>query len=296
MQDVIVRAVSDDGSLKAMAICSTGLVERARQIHKTLPTATAALGRALTACSMMGSMQKIEDGSLTLQIKGGGPIGTLIATSDPMGNVRGWVEHPQISLMEKYRGKLDVGAAVGCDGTLTVIRDLKMKEPYVGSTALVSGEIAEDVTEYFAASEQIPTACALGVLVDTDQSVKAAGGYLIQLLPGAQEQTICRLEAQIQAAGAVTAMLDSGMQPEQILQKLLGEIPFTVLQSQPVDYRCYCSRDRVKGALVALGREELRQIVARDETLHVGCQFCDKDYTFTPADISEILVDSERAD
>ncbi len=218
----------------------------------------------------------------------------LLATADPEGNVRGWVEHPQISLMEKYRGKLDVGSAVGCDGTLTVIRDLKLKEPYVGSTALVSGEIAEDVTEYFAVSEQIPTACALGVLVDTDQSVKAAGGYLIQLLPGAEEALAAELEQSIQAAGAVTAMLETGMEPEQMLQKVLGNLEFTVLQTQPVEYRCYCSRDRVRSALVALGREELREIVAQKENLTVGCQFCDTDYTFTPADVAGILADLDQ--
>ena len=187
MKDELVRAMTKDGWVKAVAITSTGIVERARQIHKTLPTATAALGRLLSAASMMGNMQKIEDGSITLQVKGGGPLGTLLAVSDAEGNVRGWVENPQISLMEKHRGKLDVGAAVGTDGTLTVIRDLRMKEPYVGSVQLVTGEIAEDITDYFARSEQTPTACALGVLVDTDQSVKCAGGYLVQLLPGAPD-------------------------------------------------------------------------------------------------------------
>ena len=210
MNDEIVRAMTKDGFVKAVGITSTGIVERARQIHKTLPTATAALGRLLTAASMMGNMQKVEDGSITLQVKGGGPLGTILAVSDAQGNVRGYVENPQISLLEKYRGKLDVGAAVGKDGTLTVIRDLRMKEPYIGSIALVSGEIAEDVTQYFAQSEQIPTVCALGVLVDTDQSVLAAGGYLIQLLPGAPEEVISRIEAGIAEVGAVTQMLDGG--------------------------------------------------------------------------------------
>jgi molecular chaperone Hsp33 len=289
MQDQIIRAISDDGQLKAMAIASTGIVERARGIHKTLPTATAALGRVLTACSMMGDMQKEDEGSVTLQIKGGGPLGMLLATADSQGNVRGWVEHPQISLLEKYPGKLDVGAAVGCDGTLTVIRDLRMKEPYVGSTALVSGEIAEDVTEYFAASEQTPTACALGVLVDRDQSVRAAGGYLIQLLPGAEDTLAMQLEEQIRAAGAVTGMLDQGMTPEEMLRHVLGEIPFSVLERQPVEYRCYCSRERVQRALVALGREELERLQREQEDLHVGCQFCDKDYVFTPADVETLL-------
>ena len=187
MQDQITRAMTKDGLVNAVAITSSGIVERARQIHKLLPTATAALGRLLSAASMMGNMQKTEDGSITLQIKGGGPLGTLLAVSDAEGNVRGYVDNPQISLLEKHRGKLDVGAAVGNDGMLTVIRDLRMKEPYVGSVELVSGEIAEDITQYFVQSEQIPTACALGVLIDTDQSVRAAGGYLIQLMPGATD-------------------------------------------------------------------------------------------------------------
>ena len=185
MQDHIVRAMTKDGWVKAVAVSSREIVERARQIHKTLPTATAALGRLLSAASMMGNMQKVDDGSLTLQIKGGGPLGMLLAVSDAEGNVRGYVENPQISLLEKCRGKLDVGTAVGTDGMLTVVRDLRMKEPYVGSVELVSGEIAEDITQYFVQSEQIPTACALGVLVDVDQSVRASGGYLLQLLPGA---------------------------------------------------------------------------------------------------------------
>ena len=193
----LVRAMTRDGYVKAVAVESRDIVERARQIHKLLPTATAALGRLLTAASMMGNMQKIENGSLTLQVKGGGPLGTVLAVSDAAGNVRGYVQNRQVSVLEKYRGKLDVGAAVGTDGMLTVIRDLQMKEPYIGSVALVSGEIAEDITSYFVQSEQTPTACALGVLVDTDQSVRAAGGYLLQLLPGAPDTVIDRLEAGI---------------------------------------------------------------------------------------------------
>ena len=289
MHDHLVRAITKDGFVNAVAITSREIVERARQIHKTLPTATAALGRLLTAASMMGNMQKVDDGSLTLQVKGGGPLGTLLAVSDAKGNVRGWVENPQISLLEKYRGKLDVGAAVGTDGMLTVIRDLRMKDPYVGSVELVSGEIAEDITQYFAQSEQIPTACALGVLVDTDQSVRAAGGYLIQLLPGAPEETIEKIEAGIRDAGNVTAMLDAGLDAEGLLKKVLAPFGLELLETTPVEYRCYCTRERVERTLLTLGEKELSEIVQSGETLHVDCQFCDKIYDFTPENVQDIL-------
>ncbi len=294
MSDQIVRAISADGYLKAVAITSTGIVERARQIHKTLPTATAALGRVLTACSIMGNMQKADEGSVTLQIKGGGPLGTLLATSDSTGNVRGYVQNPQVALMEKYRGKLDVGTAVGTDGMLTVIRDLNLKEPYVGSIELVSGEIAEDVTAYFAQSEQIPTACALGVLIDTDQSVRAAGGYLIQVLPGATDEVIDRVEAGIQAMGSVTAMLDGGATAEDMLQMVLLGFNLEILETTPVEYRCYCSRERVESTLLSLGKEELQQMVEEGESAHVECQFCDTDYTFTPDDLRALLDSLEK--
>ena len=289
MKDQLVRAMTKDGFVNAVAVTTTGIVERARQIHKTLPTATAALGRLLTAASMMGNMQKVDDGSITLQLKGSGPLGRLLAVSDAEGNVRGWVENPQISLLEKYRGKLDVGAAVGTDGMLTVIRDLRMKEPYVGSVELVSGEIAEDITQYFAQSEQIPTACALGVLVETDQSVRAAGGYIVQLRPGAPDETIDLVEAGIHAAGNVTAMLDGGLSAEDMLKTVLGPFEVEILETTPVDYRCYCSREKVERTLLTLGREELSQIVHSGETLHVDCQFCDKIYDFTPENVQEIL-------
>ena len=275
--------------MKMVAIRSTDLVRRAAQIHKTTPNATAALGRALTACSMMGNMQKVENGSMTLQIRGGGPIGTITCVSDATGNVRGVVTEPHVPLVEKYPGKLDVGASVGTDGTLTVIRDLQMKEPYIGSVALVSGEIGDDVTAYFAESEQTPTACALGVLVDTDCSVKVAGGYLVQLLPGAPDEVIDKLEAGIKRAGAVTAMLEAGMTPEDILGQVCGDLGVMFLETTEVGYKCYCSRDRVTSALISLGKEELGQIAQEGKTFPVECQFCDTIYTFTPEDIQGIL-------
>ena len=213
MSDYLVRGMTMDGFVKAVAIRSTELVRRGAQIHGTTPNATAAFGRALTAASMMGNMQKVDNGSMTLQVRGGGPIGTITVVSDAVGNVRGCVTEANVPLVEKHPGKLDVSSTVGVDGTITVIRDLQMKEPYIGSVELVSGEIADDITAYFAQSEQTPTACALGVLVDRDQSVKVAGGYLLQLLPGAPDEIIDKLENGIKKAGAVTKMLEDGLTP-----------------------------------------------------------------------------------
>ena len=289
MSDYLVRGMSMDGFVKVVAIRSTDLVRRGAEIQNTTPNATAAFGRALTAASMMGNMQKVENGSMTLQIRGGGPIGTITVVSDPIGNVRGCVTEPHVPLVEKFPGKLDVGATVGTDGTLTVIRDLQMKEPYVGSVELVSGEIGDDVTAYFAQSEQTPTACALGVLVDVDCSVKVAGGYLIQLLPGAPDDVIDRLEAGIQRAGAVTKMLEAGMTPEDILGQVVGDLGVVFMETTEVSYKCYCSRDRVTSALISLGRKELEEIKAEGKTFPVECQFCDTVYEFTPEDIEELL-------
>ena len=289
MSDYLVRGMSMDGFVKVVAIRSTELVRRGAEIQNTTPNATAAFGRALTAASMMGNMQKVENGSMTLQIRGGGPIGTITVVSDPVGNVRGCVTEPHVPLVEKFPGKLDVGATVGTDGTLTVIRDLQMKEPYVGSVELVSGEIGDDVTAYFAQSEQTPTACALGVLVDVDCSVKVAGGYLIQLLPGAPDDVIDRLEAGIQRAGAVTKMLEAGMTPEDILGQVVGDLGVVFMETTEVSYKCYCSRDRVTSALISLGRKELEEIKGEGKTFPVECQFCDTVYEFTPEDIEELL-------
>ena len=289
MKDYLVRGMTMDSFVKVVAIRSTEIVSRAAEIHKTTPNATAAFGRALTAASMMGNMQKVENGSMTLQIRGGGPIGTITVVSDSEGNVRGCVTEPRVPLVEKFPGKLDVGATVGTDGTLTVIRDLQMKEPYIGSTPLVSGEIGDDVTAYFAQSEQTPTACALGVLVDRDQSVKVAGGYLVQLLPGAPDEVIDALEEGIKRAGAVTKMLEAGMTPEDILGQVCGTLGVVFMETTGVSYKCYCSRERVESALISLGRKELEEIRSEGKSFPVECQFCDTVYEFTPADIDEIL-------
>ena len=289
MKDYLVRGMSLDGFVKAVAIRSTETVREAARIHGTTPNATAAFGRALTAGSMMGNMQKVEDGSMTLQIRGGGPIGTITVVSDPVGNVRGCVTEPKVPLVEKYPGKLDVGATVGTQGTLTVIRDLQLKEPYVGSVKLVSGELGDDITAYFAQSEQIPTACALGILVDRDQSVKVAGGYIVQLLPGAPEEVIDALEKGVQEAGAVTPMLEQGMTPEDILGQVCGRLGVAFLETTEIGYKCYCSRQRVERALISLGRQELEDIAQEGKPFPVECQFCDAVYKFTPEDIRELL-------
>ena len=289
MSDYLVRGMTMDGFVKVVAIRSTEMVREGARIHKTTPNATAAFGRALTAASMMGNMQKVDNGSMTLQIKGGGPIGSIVCVSDPVGNVRGYVYEPNVPLVEKYPGKLDVGSTVGTNGTLTVIRDLQMKEPYVGSVELISGEIGDDVTAYFAQSEQTPTACALGVLVDRDQSVKVAGGYLLQLLPGAPDEVIDKLEAGIKQAGAVTTMLDSGLTPEDILGQVCGDLGVVFMETTEVGYKCYCDRDRVTAAMISLGREELKQIRDEGKAFPVECQFCDAVYSFTPEDLDELL-------
>ena len=292
MNDYLVRGMTMDGFVKAVAIRSTETVRRAAQIHKTTPNATAAFGRCLTAASIMGNMQKVEDGSMTLQIKADGPIGGIVCVSDSVGNVRGYVINNNVPLVEKHPGKLDVGATVGTDGTLTVIRDLQMKEPYIGSIRLVSGEIGDDITAYFAQSEQIPTACGLGVLIDRDYSVKVAGGYLLQLLPGAPDEVIDKLEEGIKRAGAITPMLEAGMTPEDILGAVLGDLGVLFMETQEISYQCYCSRERVEKALISLGKKELDEIAGEGDSFPVECQFCDTVYKFSPEELRKLARDS----
>ncbi len=291
MKDEIVRAITGDGLVKASAITGRSLVEQARGIHRLSPMATAALGRALMGAGMMGDMLKEEQGSLTLQIKGGGPLGTILAVSDCEGNVRGYVQNPQVELMEQRPGKLDVGAAVGLDGTLTVIKDIGLKEPYVGSIGLFSGEIADDLAMYFVESEQIPTACALGVLVGLDQSVTAAGGYLIQLLPGAGEDIIEKIEAGVRAMGPVSAALGGGLDGEGLLRSVLGDFQLEILEKHPVEYRCYCSRERVSRALISMGREELSSLIEDQGRAELTCQFCDAVYRFSQTELEQLLAE-----
>ena len=289
MSDQLIRAISKDGFVKATAVSTRALTERARQIHKTLPVATAALGRTLAAASMMGNALKEDGASVTLQIKGGGPLGTILAVSDNQGNVRGTVDHPEVDLPLRSDGKLDVGAAVGTEGTLTVIRDLNMKEPYVGSVGLLGGEIAEDLAAYFVESEQIPTACGLGVLVDRDQSVLAAGGYLIQLLPGAGEDVIARVEGGVMAAGSVTGLLRENSDPEAMLRKVLSDFEIDVLERSPIEYRCYCSRERMERALISMGPAELKALIDDQGEAELTCRFCDNVQHFTREQLEAML-------
>ena len=294
MSDQLVRAISKDGFVKAVAVSTRDLTERARQIHKTLPVATAALGRTLAAASMMGNALKGEGASLTLQIKGGGPIGTILAVADNEGNVRGTVDNPQVDVPLRADGKLDVGAAVGFDGTLTVIRDLHMKEPYVGSVGLLGGEIAEDLAAYFVESEQIPTACGLGVLVDRDQSVLASGGYIVQLLPGAGEDVITMVEGSIMAAGNVSSILSENDDAEHMLRTVLSDFDLEILEKTPVEYRCYCSRERMEKALISLGPEELAAMIEEQGDVTLSCQFCDNDQHFTKQQLEELLAGMKK--
>ena len=290
MSDQLVRAISKDGFVKAAAVSTRALTERARQIHQTSPVATAALGRLLAAGSMMGNELKGDGSSVTLRIKGDGPLGTLLVVADNEGNVRGSVQNPQIDLPIREDGKLDVGGAVGHEGTLTVIKDLHMKEPYVGTIDLLGGEIAEDVAGYFVESEQIPTACGLGVLVDRDQTADSAGGYLIQLLPGATEDTIVKVEGGIMAAGPVSALLEQDPDPEHLLRTVMSDFDLKILETQPVSYKCYCSRERVERALISLGRKELEDMLREQGGCQLSCQFCDAVYDFSKEDLEGLLA------
>ena len=289
----IVRIMTTDGFVMASAITGTDIVARAQEIHHTSPTATAALGRSLLACSMMGNQLKGADNSLTLQIRGDGPLGGITCVSDSEGNVRGYVNNPAADVPRKQEGKLDVGGAVG-SGSLTVIKDLGLKDPYVGSIALVSGEIAEDVTAYFAESEQIPNACALGVLVRKDSGVViTAGGYLIQLLPGAGEDAIEKVERGIRKVGYVTGRLSEGESALDLVREVLGEFEIEVLETCPVEYRCYCTRDRVVKALVSMGSAEMRSLIDEQGSAELTCQFCDEVYKFSREDLEQIYRDMQ---
>lgn len=286
--DKIIRAMSADGMVKISAVSTKNLTERARNIHKSLPVVTAALGRLLAATSMMGNMLKYEKGSVTIRVNGGGPIGSLIAVSDYEGNVRGYVQNPNVELPKRPDGKLNVGGAVGRDGLITVTKDIGMREPYNGSAQLISGEIAEDVAAYYVESEQVGAACGLGVLVDTDQSVLASGGYIVELLPGAPDDAITKLEANIKELGAVTSSLGE-QEPIRLVEGVLMGLNPEILEEGSVEYRCYCTRERVLEALRSTGKEALSEMANSGEEIEVSCQFCDKVEKFKSEEIQGLL-------
>ena len=283
-----IRCIATDGTLFITAIDATDIVNRAAEIHQTSAVTSAALGRLLCAASLMGSSLKGQDDALTLRINGGGPAGTVMAVSDSSGNVRGYVQQPVVELPLNKVGKLDVAGAVGKDGFVTVIKDLGLKDPYVGQTPIVSGEIAEDITAYFASSEQIPTVCALGVLVNPDLSIKAAGGFLIQLLPTAMDDTIDKVEQSIEGLPSVTALLTQGLTPEEICRRALRLFDLEVLDTSEPAYVCRCSRAKVEAALISTGRDELLDM-AKQETTEVCCQFCDKVYRFSSEEVRALV-------
>lgn len=285
----VVRCISNDGTLCAMATDTTDIVKKAHEIHNTSNVASAAIGRLLTGASMMGSMLKGEKDNITLRLNGGGDLGAVIAVSDCYGNVRGYVSNSNVKLPLNDKGKLDVAKAVGTKGSLTVIKDLGLKEPYIGQTPIVSGEIAEDITSYYAASEQIPTVCALGVLVDSrDGSIIKAGGFMIQLLPTALDDTIDAVERCIQNVKPVTTMLVEGLSPTEICKTVLSEFNLEVLDESDTDYKCNCSKDRVKRALISLGEKELTELCEESET-EICCHFCSKKYVYTSQEIRGLL-------
>lgn len=289
MKDFLVRGMTADGFVKITAVQTTGLVERARQIHKTLPLATAALGRALTAVSMMGNELKYDKGSVTLQFRGDGPLGAITTVSDSNGNVRGYLQNPAAVLPLRADGHLDVGGGVGHEGVISVIKDIGEREPFTGRIELQSGEIAEDVAAYYVLSEQIPTVCALGVLVDRDQSVKCAGGYLLQLMPGAPAGLVDLLEYRVQDVGSITASLEKGLDMRQVVEELLYGMGLELMEEHPVAYECKCSRRKVESALISMGRAELEKLIAEEEQISVTCQFCDEIYTFGRKELEELL-------
>lgn len=286
--DRIIRATAGDGFIKMAVITARDTVERAREIHSCAPTACAALGRTLCAASLMGDMMKEENASLTIRINGGGPIGSIVAVSDSSGNVRGYVGDASVDLPLRQDGKLNVGAAVGRDGMLTVSRDIGLREPYVGSTELVSGEIAEDITAYLLESEQVPSACALGVLVDTDLSVKAAGGFIVQLMPGADTALIDTLEENIFMMDQLTTVLDEDG-AEELFRQVLKGLEYHIVGESPVEYRCYCSRERVREALLCIDSADIEDMCREGKDISVSCQFCDSVYSFTPDELKTLL-------
>lgn len=292
MEDYIVRATAANSQIRAFACTTKNIVEYARQTHNTSPVVTAALGRLLTAGAMMGSMMKGDNDLLTLKINCSGPIQGLLVTADANANVKGYAYQNDVMLPPSAKGKLDVGKALDL-GVLSVIKDMGLKEPYVGQTNLVSGEIAEDLTYYYATSEQVPSSVALGVLMNRDNTVKEAGGFIIQLLPFAEEEVIAKLEEKISKVTSVTSMLSASMTPEMILEELLGEFGLEITDTMPTKFSCNCSKERVEKAIVSIGKKDIQEMIDDDKPIEVNCHFCNKNYTFTVEDLKKIILRSK---
>lgn len=288
MNDYIIRAIAANDQIRAFAAVTTETVEEARKDHNTSPVATAALGRLLTAGAMMGTMMKGDKDILTLQIKAGGPLEGIIVTADSKGRVKGYVGNPNVCIPANSKGKLDVAGAVGV-GFMNVIKDMGLKEPYVGQVALQTSEIAEDLTYYFATSEQVPSAVGLGVLMNKDNTVRQAGGFIVQLMPFAEESTIAKLEENVQKITSVTSLLEEGHTPESLLEKVLDGFDMEINEKIPTEFYCNCSRDRVEKALISIGRKELNEMIQEGKPIEMNCHFCNHNYEFTVEELKEIL-------
>lgn len=293
MGDYIVRAIAGDGQIRAFAATTKELVEKARQLHNTSPIASVALGRLLTGGAMMGTMMKNDADILTIQIKGNGPIGTMTVTADATGKVKGFVSNPEVMLPPTKDGKLDVAGALGI-GVLSVIKDIGLKEPYVGDTILVTSEIGDDLTYYFATSEQVPSSVGLGVLLNKDTTVEQAGGFIIQLMPDATEETIEKLEKRIKEIKSVTEMLEQGMTPEDILEHILGDMNLEILDQIDTEFHCNCSKDRVSKAVMSIGANDIQSMIDDNKPIEVNCHFCNSHYTFSVEELKEMLEAVQR--
>ncbi|MDO4330640.1 MAG: Hsp33 family molecular chaperone HslO [Lachnospiraceae bacterium] len=293
MSDYILRATAADGQIRAFAATTRDMVETARAAHNTSPVATAALGRLLTAGAMMGVMMKGEDDLLTLKIQGDGPIQGLTVTADSKGDVKGYVFNPSVMLPPNEKGKLDVGGALGL-GVLSVIKDIGLKEPYVGQTILVTGEIAEDLTYYFATSEQTPSSVALGVLMNQENTVRQAGGFILQMMPGASEDVITRLELKLKEITSITTLLDVGNTPEMILEYVLGEFGLEINDKIPTRFYCNCTKSRVEKALISVGRKDIQEMIDDNKPIQVNCHFCNQNYEFSVEELRELLKKAVR--
>ncbi len=291
MKDYLIRAIDKSGRIRLFVAKTTNLVEEARRIHNTSPTATAALGRSLTVGVMMGAMMKNENDKLTLKISGNGPVGKILVVANNAGHVKGDIDYPTADLPSRADGKLDVGGLVGNDGAVTVIMDLGLKEPYVGQSSLLTGEIAEDMANFYMISEQTPSAISLGVLVDKDISCIAAGGYIIQLLPGVSDEEISLIENALSKIEPVSAMINKGLSPEEIMDRILGQFDMEILGKLDLEYHCDCSRDKIEKVIVSLGKKEIEDIIEEDEKAEVVCHFCGTKYQFDKENLSKLLVD-----